>query len=242
MPAAGRRRNVPAVSRKRDQHSRAEQPRPRSAAGVSSATRRVRSTATRLAMRCTSSRLCVEIRTARRSPRRRRIRSRTSRALSGSSPDVGSSSSTISGLCSSVRASATRCFSPFESCAARSSLPVADVEEIERLVDGARRVRAGRAAAHRRAGSLPTVSRSHRPGASVRKPMRPRRRGAARRDIVSPSMLHARRGRIDQPGQHPQRGRLAGAVGTEQREDLARHQLERHVVDGDARFEAAREV
>ena len=95
--------------------------RARSDCGVSSATRRVFSRATRSARRSTSSRLCVEMSTARRSCRSRRISSRTSRALSGSSPDVGSSSSTAPGSCSSARASATRWRNPFESTAAGSA-------------------------------------------------------------------------------------------------------------------------
>ena len=35
---------------------------------------------------------------------------------------------------------------------------------------------------------------------------------------------------------------LAGAVGTEQREDFARRQLKRNVIDGDARVEATRQM
>jgi hypothetical protein len=48
--------------------------------------------------------------------------------------------------------------------------------------------------------------------------------------------------RLDEAGEHAQRGGLAGAVRAEQREDLARRQLERHVVCGHSRAEAAGQV
>ena len=51
----------------------------------------------------------------------------------------------------------------------------------------------------------------------------------------------ARRGR-DQAREHAQRRRLPRAVRSQQREDLAGRQLERHVVHGNACIEPAREV
>jgi hypothetical protein len=47
---------------------------------------------------------------------------------------------------------------------------------------------------------------------------------------------------MNQAAEHSQRRRFAGAVGTEQRNDLARYELERHVVHGEARVESAREM
>ena len=49
-------------------------------------------------------------------------------------------------------------------------------------------------------------------------------------------------GRRDQPRQHPHRRRLAGAVGAEQRDDLALRDFEADVVDGDAGAEVAGEA
>ena len=63
-------------------------------------------------------------------------------------------------------------------------------------------------------------------------------------DDVRPEALeelveqHRSRRWMDQPAQHPQRRRLAGPVGAKQRDDFARHQLERHVLHGKARIEA----
>ena len=98
--------------------TRAPNARARSDCGVSSATRRVFSSATRSARRSTSSRLWVEIEHRAPLVPQPQDQLRTSRALSGSSPEVGSSSSTAPGSWRSARASATRWRSPFESTAA----------------------------------------------------------------------------------------------------------------------------
>ena len=87
----------------------------RSRRGVSYAISRVLRMAMRSARSSASARLCVDTSTARPSARKRPMRSRTCRALAGSRPEVGSSSSTTGGSCTRARAMATRCFSPLES-------------------------------------------------------------------------------------------------------------------------------
>ena len=76
-------------------------------------------TAMRSASSSASARLCVETSSARPCRRRSRMRSRICRALAGSRPEVGSSSSKIGGSCSSARASASRWRRPFDSAPAR---------------------------------------------------------------------------------------------------------------------------
>src|SRR4051812_16649328 len=49
-------------------------------------------------------------------------------------------------------------------------------------------------------------------------------------------------GGFDQPGEHPQRRRLASTVGTEEREDRAAGNLERRVFDGKSLTKATGEV
>ena len=69
--------------------------------------------ATRSASRSASSRLCVETRIAHPAARRSSSSCRTLRVISGSRPDVGSSSSSTIGSWISARASATFCRVPF---------------------------------------------------------------------------------------------------------------------------------
>ena len=80
--------------------------------------------ATRLQSVSASGRMCELKKTVRPSSRSRRIRARTSRRPSGSSPDIGSSRKTTSGSLISACASPTRWIMPFEnlrSCIRRSA-------------------------------------------------------------------------------------------------------------------------
>ena len=120
-------------------------------------------------------------------------------------------------------------------------LPIGDIEEIERFIDGARRVRDAmqprideKVRSDRQ--TVPQARRFREETNVTAKACScvPRHRFAVDADAAA--------GRVDQPGEHAQRGGLAGAVGTEQREDFARRQLKRNIVYGHARIEAAREV
>ena len=167
--------------------------------------------------------------------------SRTSRALCGSRPDVGSSSSTTGGLWSSVRASATRCFSPFDSSTAMLSARSARPKRSSALFT----VAAGSFTWCSRAyvsRFVRTLSRSQSPGALGEKPhVLPDAvdRAAGERHAGHRCFTVGRR---DQPRKHPQRCRLAGTVGAKQAEDLACPHVKRDVFDGGAIAKAARQV
>ena len=70
---------------------------------------------------------------------------------------------------------------------------------------------------------------------------RPQPASVARLDPV-PVKRDLACGGFNQPGEHPQRRRLASTVGTEQREDFAAGNLERRVLDGESLTEATGEV
>jgi hypothetical protein len=56
------------------------------------------------------------------------------------------------------------------------------------------------------------------------------------------SKVHVARGWFDESGEHAKRGRLAGAIWSEQRKYFARYQFERDIVHREARSEAPRQV
>ena len=189
---------------------------------------------TRSARRSTSARLCVEITIARPWRRRSTRRSLTVREVFGSRFAVGSSSRMTCGSCTSARASASFCFIPFERSATRSprrshSSKSRSTRSTAR--PGARHAEQPRvdAAGCRRRSGCPRDPAS-RSGSRCARAARRRWRGV---NAVPVDGDRPRR-RGDQPAEHPQRRRLAGAVGAEQPEDLAALDRERDVVDRDA--------
>ena len=90
-------------------------------------------------------------RRAARAPARRRseMRSRTCRALAGSSPAVGSSSRTIGGSCSSARAMATPLPQALRQRAGRVAQAIAEPHQRQRALHGLVRIAAARTAARR---------------------------------------------------------------------------------------------
>ena len=126
----------------------------------------------------------------------------------------------MAGSCSSARASATFCRVPFDSSAARVDARPLRLEGLERAIDRAVGVREAVQAgvdaqvlAHRQ--SIP------QPGRLREKPdPAPQRRSGRARQLHAVDRDRSAR-RRDQPRQHPQRRRLAGAVRPEQRDDLA---------------------
>jgi hypothetical protein len=131
----------------------------------------------------------------------------------------------MSGRWSSARASATRCLSPLGGAIVA---PTAYVKQIQRFVNRTLRV------------VEPVQLRIHEEillhGQAIPQP----RRLCEKTDVAVNT--HAARCRANQVRQHTQRCRLAGAVGPEQREDFARRQLERQIVNGNAGIEPAREM
>ena len=116
-----------------------------------------------------------------------------------------------------------------------ASTPAArQLEGLDRAID--RRGPAGRARTgrHRCGGSRAPSGDPRVRATSVRKPMRLRSALPVARVSATPSIVTDAAGRRDQPRQHPHRRRLAGAVGAEQRDDLALRDLERHIVDDGA--------
>ena len=175
---AGRRRtqaprmsaNPLARRRQRSPDPRAKQRRRPQRGGVSSATRRVRSTATRFgdALHLVEV-VCGEAGTARRSLAQPKNQLARHRGRSGSSPEVGSSSSTMSRLVEQRSRQRDALLQPLSTAGRRDrpcGLPMSNSSSASSTV------RAGFGEAVqtriRPEGSGPTVSRSHRPGASVR--------------------------------------------------------------------------
>jgi len=118
---------------------------------------------------------------------------------------------------------------------------IRDAKEIEHPIDGARR--RSKTVKPRVDGQvLPNRQALPEPGHLGEESDRgaQSRRGRRCHDLLVEE--HRSRRRMNQAAEHSQRRRFAGAVGAEQRNDLARHELERYVVHGEARIEAAREM
>ena len=173
--------------------------------------------------------------------RRPSIRSCTSRAATGSRPDVGSSRNSTSGSLSRARARATRWRSPFD------SVPLASRARSVRLTArSARSIRSRgsatsyRSAKHSRFSN--TLRCRYRPGVSGMIEILRRISGPfAGVERIASHRRCARR-RCDQAAQRPHGRRLAGAVRPEKPEHLATADLERDVVEGDPIAESLREA
>ena len=155
-----------------------------------------------------------------------------------SSPVNGSSSSTRRGSCSSARSSARRCRIPRENPTRRRRPGRTDRRT------GARR-RRGRRRRHRTAGQktpgsgAPTAR--DRGGARAREadPAAKRRPVAAGPALAVAHLPAARR---HERGHHPDQRRLAGAVGSEQSDDLAAARRKTDARDGAPSAEVAGDV
>ena len=205
----------------------------------SSAIRRSCSTATRSASRSASSRLCVETRIEQPAARRS-----SSRAPNASS-DLGIEArrrfvEQQDGRLVQQRAR-QRDLLPraFRQLGGPRRAAAAQLEGLERAIDRRARRSRGRTGPRRSLRFSRTVSRSHSPGASVRNPIRLRSADAGRARELHAVDGDRSAGRRDQPREHAQRGRLAGAVRPEQRDDFRTRHLERHVVDDGAGAEPA---
>ena len=173
--------------------------------------------------------------------RRQRVRSRSARISPSSrrrhtrsSAPSGSSSISRRGETASARASATRCCSPPESDATRRARSVAQADEVEHLVDAASACRAiGTRAIRSPNSTLPATSRcgnsayswNIEPEATFVRRHAPRghRRPSARAGVEGL-----------QAGDRAQQRRLARAAGPEQRDGLARADLEIDTGERDA--------
>ena len=233
--------NVPAcpltTTRRRWPNSRS-----RSASGVSTASSRCRSTATRVAIRSTSSRLCVDSTTARLFGR---AASRSAHARRVRSPGPGLRSVHPAGRCRGCAAAsgrAPRAVSALSTArAAGSSAAIGDAERRQRSIDGAHPARqpVQPGVGQQVFPDRQPIPESRRLGQET--DTRPQPRRIAAFDTMSVQVHFAGR-RLDQSGQHPQRRRLAGAIGAEQREDFAAGNLEAGILDRDARAEATGQV
>ena len=167
------------------------------------------------------------------------IISTTSRLAAGSRPEVGSSRNRSSGSCSSARARATRLRSPVEKPRTRLSArsPMPSRSRSSPPPPGRRRGRRSRSGRRSRVlpGGQPVVEA-----------------GVLGEDAGAPAQLVAGRPRVEPEHrggagvgaedavQQPHRGGLAGAVGAQQGQHLARRRpRQRQAVEGDPRVEAA---
>ena len=152
------------------------------------------------------------------------------RSLRSSAPS-GSSSSSTSGFRTSARASATRCCWPPESCA-----------RLRRAAPG----RGRRARASRRPASRISALRDLallQPERDVVEDRQVREQRVLLEDRVHRALVRPQRrdvaavhlddalGRLDEPGDHPQRRRLAAAARADDREELAVGDLDVDAVD-----------
>ena len=203
--------------------------RRRSAAGRSRASSRSCSTATRSASRSASSRLCVETRIAQPAARRSSSRRRTLRVISGSSPTSARRAAGSSAR-AAARAPARPSAASLSTARPRASTPWPVKLERRRSRDRWR-ARLGEAVERgvdaQVLADRQAIPEARRLGEKSDSRAECCRRRARQRHAVDG---HATARRRDQPGEHPHRRRLAGAVRSEQRDDLGRRHVERHVV------------
>ena len=144
---------------------------------------------------------------------------RISAICGGSSPSVGSSSTSSSGRPSMACAMASRCFMPWLYVLDLAVDRVAEAGDLQRLVEAGRPPPAARWPAS-------TARRFSRPDRCGRKPG-PSTSAPSRDSTGAPGTSRwpktsiSPRGRPGQPHQHPQRGGLAGAVRAEQADHLS---------------------
>ncbi len=169
----------------------------------------------------------LETNTVRPSAARRRNSVRIQRIPSGSRPLTGSSHSSTPGSPSSAAARPSRCRMPSENFPARRGGHAVEADEVEHLVHppGADAVALGQAeqVMERAAPAVQRAGLEHRAHLVQRAP--DVRVGAA-------VDQHRAAGRPVQAEDHPHRGRLAGAVGSEEAGDDAGTDVEAELVDG----------
>ena len=161
----------------------------------------------------------------------RNVRSRS--LLTRSSPMVGSSSTSSSGECSSAAVTSPRIRWPSESCrtgvARNGSMSSSSTHSSSRGSPGRRPAAGGwrRAAGTTRAAAGPTTAGCA--GRTRRRSGGPARAAAAPGPARTPGPA---RGRHQHPGEHLDRGRLAGPVGADEADALARR--DRNVIPSTA--------
>ena len=154
--------------------------------------------------------------------------------LCGSTPTVGSSSSRMSGSCSRPAARFSRRFMPPLKVFTRSRGAIGEADQFERRGESPRRApaSAGCRAIRRSAGwRAPTARRRARDPAARGRSRRFFGIGVAAERRAADQHLAAIGS--EQSADHRDGRRLAGAVRSEQPDQLARRERERDVVDGD---------
>ena len=170
MAAAGSNSGITVVRRRCSQshaHAVTEQPPPQRVRRIERSHRRCR-TPMRDETRSASSRLCVEITIVCPRSRKSSTSSRTRRAVCGSRPEVGSSSRMTGGECSRAVRSRSSASCPWR--AARRGCRRGPRGRTSRVPGGPHPPDRRRHASARTSRFSLTVNRSHKPGASVRKP------------------------------------------------------------------------
>ena len=161
---------------------------------------------------------------------------RTHRIPSGSSPLAGSSSRSVCGSPRSAAASPRRWRMPSENRPTRSPATLLRPDHGEHLVDAPRRQAVGRG--HDPEMVASGAARVHVPGVEQRTDLLQR---MGQRDVVAPVEPSRAGVGVVEPEHQPQRGRLAGTVGSEEAGDAARAHVEAEVPHRDAPAEALAE-
>ena len=132
-------------------------------------------------------------------------------------------------------------FQPFRQMRGGVTRAVAHVERVQRGVDRSVRVRQPVQASvdEQIAADVEALPETGRLGKQANAAPQPRRIARGQRLAADADGAAAR---PDQPGNHPQGRRLAGAIRSEEGEDLTRRKLEGDVLDGDTIAETAREM
>ena len=170
-----------------------------------------------------------------RARRRSTSRSNTTSTMIGASPSVGSSSRTSRGIGHQGPGDGELLGLAARQVAGRRRPAVGEHgEAVPRLVEAAAAVGTGVAVTPASCRFSPTVRsrKIRRCSGTSASPARTRRAGSA--PVTStPSRQHPPRRRADQPGDRVEQRRLAGAVGSDEGDELAGTDVDRHVVERD---------